>query len=198
MTPKGFETVAATISAAWPSAPFGAAAQAVYRGALGDLPDDAVLLAVRQLILTSDYLPPVAAIRRAALSGGRALTAAEAWEEVQRNRGRRHDGPVRWSTDEVRRAAETVSWSSPNWQIEQMSTIRSQFARFYGDIVRAAADPRPTARITMKSRPARLEDARGQSRSTLPGRVNVDFGDLGIEAEGGGPEGDRHGERGRD
>jgi len=66
MTPAGFDAISKIISAAWPSFPFGADTQAVYKASLADLEDRPVAEAVKKLIATSEYAPTVAAIRKLA------------------------------------------------------------------------------------------------------------------------------------
>lgn len=69
--------------------------------------------------------------RLADTSRGVRLTAAEAWDELYRNRHGRYGRRVSWSSDAVYRAAQAVKWDDPDWLVEQMPTIRAQFERYY-------------------------------------------------------------------
>jgi hypothetical protein len=62
------------------------------------------------------------------------LTAAEAWDELYRNRHSRRDKP-NWSSEIVRRAAEAVRWADRDWQSDQIPTIRAQFERYYNALM---------------------------------------------------------------
>lgn len=62
------------------------------------------------------------------------LTAAEAWDEMYRNRHGRYTRPVKWSSEAVLRAARAVRWDDPDWPAEQIPTIRAQFERYYNSL----------------------------------------------------------------
>lgn len=97
----------------------------LYGAALGSLPDDAVVAAVNELIQTSEFLPTIAAIKRAVAEREMRLPSAEdAWEIAER-------GSLRNAPEPVRRAAEHVGG---RWQIlnsENPTTVRAQFLRAY-------------------------------------------------------------------
>lgn len=121
---------------------------------LEPLPEQAVEAACAALASESEYPPSLAAIyKRASIlarpepSGG--ITAGEAWSELQRNRERaswnRYESrpekrlPYVWSSDAVRRAAESVDWRG-DWEGESAGTIRAQFERYYLALVARQAE----------------------------------------------------------
>ena len=115
---------------------------AVWRVALADIPPEALYAAAFQLLRESSYAPSIASWRERALfhvgqGKGHAVTPAEAWDEMRRNRklyspynSHEKNGRIQWSSEVVRRAAEAVQWTDLSWTVEQLPTIRAQFERY--------------------------------------------------------------------
>lgn len=116
----------------------------VWELLLSDIPGEALLLAAMKLARESEYDPTPASWRKRALeiSGAAVsrLTAAEAWDEMRRNRKRyspyerNQNHEIRWSSEAVHRAAQAVNWTDAGWTTEQIPTIRAQFERYYNAI----------------------------------------------------------------
>lgn len=121
---------------------------------LAELPIPAVQAACAALCRESEYPPTLAAIhKRASIlsrpGGPGAKTAGEAWVEVKRNRelasAQRYESrpekskPYTWSSEAVRRAAESVDWRG-DWEGESAGTIRAQFERHYAAFVAREAE----------------------------------------------------------
>lgn len=143
---SGFLQGLAILAAAKPKWSITPEQAAIWRVIVGtDVPDEVLLSAALQLSRESEFDPTPAAWRARALQlmNGPRLTAAEAWDELMRNRRaprvwRRQDGVPRsltaepkWSSEAVRRAAESVGWDSPDWKLDQIPTIRAQFRNAY-------------------------------------------------------------------
>lgn len=124
---------------------------------MGDIDADTALIAAGQLASESAYPPSLAEWKQRArsLSGdgpGNRLTAAEAWDELTRNRrkvvGRLSPTSVAWSSEAVQRAAHAVRYTDTDWLSDQIPTIRAQFERYYlalaakTDAIDAANDAR--------------------------------------------------------
>ncbi len=99
---------------------------------LGDLPRQDIERATIAHCATETAWPVPARIRKLALDRPteQGLTAGEAWAELYKNRHDRRHAPI-WSTPAVRRAAEAVNWTDPNWTTDQIPTIRAQFERYF-------------------------------------------------------------------
>lgn len=122
----------AVLFAAFPKWDLSQSQQQVWDVLLSDLPHGAIIEAAVRIAREDRKFPPTPGEWRArALEQvqGVKLTAAEAWEEMYRNRHRRQ--VVSWSSEAVRRAAEAVRWNDPDWLTEQLPTIRAQFERYY-------------------------------------------------------------------
>lgn len=114
---------------------------AAWSAALADSEPETLCAAALQLSRESQYPPSIKEwAERARLCGGRALpmTAAEAWDEMRMHRTKRAQTRYNvspympaWSSEAVRRASEAVQWDSPDWESEQLPTIRAQFERYY-------------------------------------------------------------------
>lgn len=121
----------------------------VYWLHLHDVAPQALLGAFSLHESTSRFAPSISDLRTAAKAPQRleVPTAAEAWDELWRNRGialscRYESRPeklaqiqrrIRWTTEACRRAAQTVGWRD-NWDGENISTLRAQFERYYNAI----------------------------------------------------------------
>ncbi len=129
---------------------------------LSDQTPEALLAGALAYVRAARYPTPTVGdwldhARKCDLSRAQRLTAAEAWDEMYRNRHARHRGPVKWSSEAVLRAARAVRWDDPEWLTEQMPTIRAQFERYFNALadktervdeavtVRQIADGRPAA-----------------------------------------------------
>lgn len=112
---------------------------------LDPLPEEAVQAACRALGRESEFPPSLAAIfKRASIlarpAGSGAMTAGDAWAELQRNRivlsQNRYESrderrrPYTWTSEAARAAAESVDWKA-DWEGETTGTIRAQFERYY-------------------------------------------------------------------
>lgn len=115
---------------------------------LADDDVDALHAAAVDFARTSKFPPTIAEWReRAAVMSGRGAAAsfgpAEAWAELLRNRAlsqrQRYESrpekrvPPTWTSDAVRLAAESVSWSG-DWEAETPGTVRAQFERYYREL----------------------------------------------------------------
>lgn len=117
---------------------------------LADISDDALVTSAIMLAREDKWMPSPAEWRSRALAvDGRGsvarLTAAEAWDEMRRNRGRystterNNNHLIKWSSDAVRYAAEAVQWTNMAWESDQIPTIRAQFERYYNAVSDKAA-----------------------------------------------------------
>jgi len=117
---------------------------------LSDLQPDSLAASAIMLAREDKWEPSPAEWRARALAvegrgGVGRLTAAEAWDEMRRNR-RRYSPTERnqnhlivWSSDAVKRAAEAVGWTDLTWESDQLPTIRAQFERYYNAVADKAA-----------------------------------------------------------
>jgi hypothetical protein len=106
---------------------------------LSDQSPEALLLGAVAYGRESKYPTPTIAgwlehARNADPDRAERLTAAEAWDEMYRNRHGRYARKVTWSSEAVHRAARAVRWDDPNWESEQIPTIRAQFERYYNSL----------------------------------------------------------------
>lgn len=121
--------------------------EAMWQALLSDVPPEALCIAAAQLARESRFAPSIAEWRERALTASgkgaaHALSAADAWEVMRRNRRayspyashEDNERRVRWPSEAVRRAAEAVCWTDMNWTSEQIPTIRAQFERYYNSI----------------------------------------------------------------
>lgn len=114
---------------------------ATWAAALADCDPEALCTAALHLSRESQYPPSIkewAERAHLAQGDGLTMTAAEAWDEMRRHRTKRaqtrYDAQPympKWSSEAVRRASEAVLWDNPDWTVEQMPTIRSQFERYF-------------------------------------------------------------------
>lgn len=112
---------------------------------LADISDEALLISALMLSRESKWEPSPSEWRDRALAvDGRGsaarLTAAEAWDEMRRNRRRyspterNRNHEITWTSQAVKRAAEAVNWTDMGWESESLPTIRAQFERYYNAI----------------------------------------------------------------
>ena len=150
--------------AAFPKWDLSRDAIAVWTGLLSDLDPDDLNKAAAMLATRSKFPPTIADWRECALaiSGkgkvGR-LTAAEAWDEMYRNRHSVSGKPPTWTSEAVKRAAEAIHWKDPDWLTEQIPMIRAQFRDAYN----ALADKADAIDNVNRTRETfdRLDDKRG-------------------------------------
>lgn len=114
-----------------------------WAASLADVDTEALCTAAIHLSHESEFPPSVKAWRERALTasgegGAYAQNATDAWDEMRRHRTRRAQtrydlNPYvpKWSSEAVRRASEAVLWDDPNWETEQIPTIRAQFERHF-------------------------------------------------------------------
>lgn len=127
------------MSAAFPNWNLSAEQMALWDMILSEShsPEALVAGAVR-FAQTSVFPPTLAAWSNAAITADALtnppLTAAEAWDEMYRNRHTRYTRDVTWSSEAVLRAARAVRWDDPSWLVDQMTTIRAQFERYYNSL----------------------------------------------------------------
>ena len=109
----------------------------LYHAMLQDLDSEIVMRAVQDWIVTSEKFPTIAGIRRkcAEVAGVLAPTPTEAWAEVSKVAGdigiygRRPP----WSHELIRKVVETLGYYHI-CQTDNISTVRAQFLRMYGDL----------------------------------------------------------------
>lgn len=117
---------------------------------LADISDGALVTSAIMLAREDKWEPSPAEWRSRALAvDGRGsvarLTAAEAWDEMRKNRRRyspteqNKNHLIQWSSEAVKRAAEAVNWTDMGWESEQIPTIRAQFERYYNSVADKAA-----------------------------------------------------------
>lgn len=117
---------------------------------LADVSPDALVTAAIMLAREDKWEPSPAEWRTRALAvDGRGsaarLTAAEAWDEMRRNRRlyspteRNRNHEITWSSPAVLRAAECVGWTDMTWETADLPTIRAQFERYYNAVADKAA-----------------------------------------------------------
>lgn len=115
---------------------------AAYWRHLHDLTADDLARALVEHSSSSKYAPSVAELRMCAKPATSiALTAAEAWDQMRRNRklyspyaSQDQNARIQWSSEAVLRASEAVGWTDLTWTQEQLPTIRAQFERYYNAI----------------------------------------------------------------
>ena len=109
----------------------------VYDELLADLKYEHVLDAVKRILLTSDWVPTPAQIRRTVfeVQGCLAPSKGAAWEEVMRKAraGSRNITPT-FSHPSISAAVKTFGWYEVCSSINP-DTLRSQFWKVYGDLV---------------------------------------------------------------
>jgi hypothetical protein len=103
---------------------------------LADQSPESLLAGAHALVRESKYPTPTLGAwlehaRRCDPARSERMTAAEAWDEMYRNRHGRHTRKVVWSSEAVHRAARAVRWDDPDWLTEQLPTLRAQFERYY-------------------------------------------------------------------
>lgn len=165
-------TATAVLAAAFPTWKPTAETIEMWHAMLQDLDAGLVMAAVGEWVLTEEWPPSVAGIRRrcAALAGATSKPATEAWAEVSaqadefgyENYGNSPRPP--WSSDLVRRAVRAIGW----WEIcngSNPTATRAQFIRAYEEMA-AAAD-----RETFTSR--RFQPALG--KVALPNSTAVEY-----------------------
>lgn len=113
-----------------------------YWMSLHDLSADQLLRALVEHSAHSTFAPSISELRALCRPiNDLGLTAAEAWDEMRRNRkkyspyDRNQNHLITWSSEAVRRAAEAVQWTDLSWTTEQIPTIRAQFERYYNGLV---------------------------------------------------------------
>lgn len=113
---------------AYPRAEFPDRSVAAYAEMLADLDDQAVVEAVRRLILRSPFLPAISEIRREVAEMRLALpSSVEAWEMVASQ-----DGPsVLHLPDEVAEALKSMGGKYALRHSTEPGIFRSQFVKIY-------------------------------------------------------------------
>lgn len=125
---------------------------------LSDVPPESLVVAAVLLAREDKWEPSPAEWRKRALEvAGRGatsrLTAAEAWDEMRRNRKRyspterNQNHKITWSSIAVLRAAEAVGWTDLTWELEDLPTIRAQFERYYNSLSEKAATIERTSEV---------------------------------------------------
>lgn len=129
---------------------------AVWAALLSDVPPDALIAGAMKLGQESEYPFTVAAWRKCALAfvpQSDTPSHDAAWEDLRKNRKiemalvyeQRDDvaahrrKSIRWSNEASRRAAEYVMWRDPNWNAEDMNTIRAQHRGAYLSMIEKQA-----------------------------------------------------------
>lgn len=147
--PEWFEGFMGEVCGLFPSWQCTPATIRAYWRHLHMLTADELAHALAEHAAQSKFAPSVAELKAAAVPADVVgLTAAEAWDEMRRNRKvgvllkyeerpeahARLSASIRWSSEAVRRAAEAVDWTNGDWMTEQIPTIRAQFERYYNAI----------------------------------------------------------------
>lgn len=139
----------AVLMAAYPRWDVAPAQRRAWDVLLADVPDDLLFAGAVAFARKSEFPPTVAGWRTAAAelrSQREEVTAAEAWAALEANRRRfpytgHLDRPASrgepiWPNQAAARAAESVRWNDPNWEAEQIPTLRAQFERYYVSLSR--------------------------------------------------------------
>lgn len=139
--PDWFQALIAELVAAQPGWPASLATIRTFWSALRNYDQDDLAVAVRALVRTTRRWPVPADIIALIPESQARLTAADAWEEMRRNRRRyspyashEQNARITWSSDLVKRAADAVGWTDMDWTAEQVPTIRAQFERYYNSL----------------------------------------------------------------
>lgn len=135
MNEREAASLVAIIAAAFPQWSAGRETVAIYVDALSDLDVEEARAAIRDLILTEDRWPSIAAIRRrtAARSGALAPSSSQAWSEIQAcavSHGR--VALPEFSHPALDESVRAIGW----WNLCSSSnpeTMRAQFLRIYED-----------------------------------------------------------------
>lgn len=140
--PDWFKSFMRAVVGAYPTWPCTTSTVQVYWMTLKDIPPERLMHALSLHVGTSKFPPSAAELRTAADGPSTALTYAEAWDEMRRNRKlyspteRNQNYRITWSSETVRRAAEAVGWTNLNWLESDMPTIRAQFRMAYESLDR--------------------------------------------------------------
>ena len=135
MNKREAASLVAILAAAFPQRPVAKETVAIYADALADLEYDTTLEAIRGLVLTEDFMPTIASIRKRVgrANGMLAPTPIKAWGEVSGQAERVGRGGIpEWSHESIAEAVRSIGW----WNLCQSSnpeTLRSQFLRLYED-----------------------------------------------------------------
>lgn len=159
----------AVLMAGFPSFNLAVEQMAVWDLVLSDQPPEAILAGAVALVRENRYPTPTVAAwlehaRNADPNRAQRLTAAEAWDEMYRNRHGRYTRKITWSSEAVHRAARAVRWDDPDWLSEQIPTIRAQFERYYTALANKTelCDEVNTVRV-MVDHSARMKELYGPS-----------------------------------
>jgi len=124
----------------------------VWASLLSDIHDEALVHGAMKLGQDSEYPYTVAAWRKCALAfvdRDDPLGHDAAWDEMRRNRAiemslvyeQRADviahrrAKITWSSEASRRAADYVGWTDPNWNADDLNTLRAQHRGAYQSVV---------------------------------------------------------------
>lgn len=146
--PDWFRSFMRALVGAYPTWPCTQETVQVYWMTLKDIPQDRLVHALSLCTGTAKYPPAASEIREAARGPRLEFTFAEAWDEMRRNRKlyspyasqEQNEARCRWSTDAVKRAAESVGWTNMNWLESELPTIRAQFRMSYESLQRKGAE----------------------------------------------------------
>ncbi len=181
--PDWFLEFMAQIALRYPSWAVKPGTAGAYWMSLHDLAAPDLLRALVEHANHSAYAPSTAELRALCRPMSEiGLTAAEAWDEMRQNRKkyspyeRNQNHLIRWSSEAVRRAAQSVEWTDLSWTPEQIPTIRAQFERYYNALVgkQTKIDNRNDAEQIVQG----IRGAIGQSRSELYGAPQSHFDHL--------------------
>ena len=138
LPPDWFLEFMSQVAERYPAWPAKAGTARAYWLSLHDIAPADLMRALVEHAAHSQFAPSIAELRTLARPISElGLTAPEAWDEMLRNRRkyspyeRNHNHLITWSSEAVRRAADAVGWTDPNWESEQLPTIRAQFERYY-------------------------------------------------------------------
>jgi hypothetical protein len=124
----------AILRAAFPGREFPNKTIELYGRLLADLDPEAVTRAVERLIMGSEFLPTIHAIRREVAEEKLSLPSPEeAWDIVLR-------GGIRYAAPEVRDACDAVGGRWTVLHTDQLPTVRAQFLKSYGERRRTAIE----------------------------------------------------------
>jgi hypothetical protein len=127
------------LGSAFPSWNVSADTIEVYAIAFNDVPYDVVRKACTQWILTEEFPPTVAGIRKqcSSLMGLSPMLSLDAWGEVIGQVEKvGHRGPTRFSDDDTigltRKVVEAIGWGNICFSTN-IETVRAQFLRLYDE-----------------------------------------------------------------
>lgn len=141
----------------------------LYVEMLSDIPPQILEAAVKKLIMTNKFLPPIAEIRETAygikgtISGTAAPDESEAWGEVAKAiRSVGYCGKPKFSHEAITTAVNNIGWQDICMTTyDGMNTLRAQFRRAYQLAAQRQKDNRDNAVLGISPNNEKLKQLTG-------------------------------------